>query len=124
VTPRSLALLLGIMACGTSAGRLPQPVSDRITGVQLVATRTASVYEALRRLQPTMLQARGPSSILLSEGTGPSVWIDGIHVGDVNALRDLPNAEVVSIQHVPAWDAATRYGPGFLHGVLVVSTRP
>jgi hypothetical protein len=62
--------------------------------------------------------------VLLPDGGGPSVWIDDAHVGDVNQLRDLPAADVVSIRFLPAWDAATRYGSGFPNGVLVVTTRP
>jgi hypothetical protein len=118
----SLALVTG--ACGLPSPSRLAPSGDLLTAAELAGTRAVSAYEAIRRLRPSLLMARGPSSVLVPGGAGPALWIDETYVGDVSALRDVPSGDVVSVHLVPAWDAATRYGSGFPNGVLVVETRP
>jgi hypothetical protein len=98
--------------------------SDVLTGDQLARTRAGSVYEAVLRLRPAFLHARGPSSVLIPGSAGPALWVDQSHVGDVRELRDMPIGDVVSIRLLRGWEAVTRYGSRFSNGVLVVATRP
>lgn len=113
-----------LSACAHRPGPRSNSGPELLTGEQLASTHAASVYEAVRRLRPSFLRARGPTSVLIPGATGPALWVDQTYIGDVGELRDIPTGDVVSIRHLPSWEAATHYGSRFSQGVLVVTTRP
>lgn len=117
-------LALFASACAVHPPPPLEPSSDTLTAAELAGTYATSVYDAVRRLRPSFLRARGPTSVLIPGTEGPAVWIDDAHIGDVAELRDVPTGDVVSIRYLPSWEASTRYGPGYPNGVLVVTTRP
>lgn len=119
-----LSLVAAILAACTT-GRVAPLEQDRgvITAPELADTRAGSTYEAIKRLRPLFLGARGPSSILVPGVGGPAVFVDHTLLGGVEALIDLPLTEVERIRFVSSWDATTRYGSGYAHGVIEVTTR-
>jgi hypothetical protein len=123
------SLLWGILALLLSAcapRRAPgfDAGADLLTGAQLASTHAASAYDAVLRLRPRFLRVRGPTSLLIPGTNGPALWVDETYIGDVGELRDIPTRDVVSVRYLPAWDAASRYGSRYSHGILVVDTRP
>ena len=117
-----LALAASLAACAT--GRVAPLEYDRdfITSVELAHTNAASVYEAIRRLRPLFLSARGPSSVLDSTAMGPAVIVDQTLLGEIQELTDIPLKDVQAVRYLAAWDATTRYGPGYANGVIEVTT--
>ena len=117
-----LALAASLAACAT--GRVVPLEYDRdlITSAELAHTNAASVYEAIRHLRPLFLRARGPSSVLNSTAMGPAVIVDQTFLGEIQELTDIPLKDVQAVRYLAAWDATTRYGPGYANGVIEVTT--
>jgi hypothetical protein len=112
---------LGFAACSAGAGRTGG-AGDRITREQLEAVDVISTYDAILRLRPAWLQARGSFSI--EGGTGlPRVHINDSRAATLDELRSLPSTNVESIQFLSAADATIRFGTGYPGGVIEVRTR-
>ena len=120
--PIAAGFLLAASACATAGGgHLPQADSP-LTAEEIAGANVASTYEAVARLRPLFLRTRGPTSILLPNPDGPAVYVDQMFVGGVEALREIPAADVRAIRYLHAWEATTSYGTGLLNGVLEVTT--
>jgi hypothetical protein len=117
-----LALAASLAACAT--GRVAPLEHDRdfIASAELAHTKAASVYEAIRHLRPLFLRTRGPSSVLNSTVMGPAVIVDQTLLGGIQVLTDIPLMDVQAVRYHAAWDATTRYGPGYANGVIEVTT--
>jgi len=117
-----LALATSLAACAT--GRVAPLKQDRdyITSVELAHTNAASVFDAIRYLQPRFLRTRGPSSVLNSNAMGPAVVVDQTLLGGIQVLTDIPLQDVQTVRYLASWDATTRYGPGYANGVIEVTT--
>lgn len=109
--------------CANGGIGRPSPSSDLITRQDLAPLHSMSAYQAIARLRPQFLNSRGPSSITLASNNGPSVFVDELYVGGIAVLRDIPISEVERIRYVPAWNATTMYGEGYVSGVIEVTTR-
>jgi hypothetical protein len=83
-----------------------------------------SAYEAIERLRPTWLRDRGVNS--MSPGaagdTRPRVHIDTTPYS-LEDLRSFRGTDVQTIRFMDARDATTRYGTGYVNGLIVVTTR-
>jgi hypothetical protein len=111
-----------LAACETG-GATPL-ASDRLvpTAPELVDSRTPHAYEAVQLLRPEFLRVRGPSSLLNPAVRGPAVFVDGMLLGGVEHLADIPIRDVARIKYVGAWDATTRFGEGYANGVIDLTT--
>jgi hypothetical protein len=66
---------------------------------------------------------RGRSSLLLKEGDMLLLVVDGVRMSDARYLRDLPTADVLSIQLLNGIDGTTYYGLNAGAGVILVTTK-
>ena len=53
---------------------------------------------------------------------GPAVIVDQTLLGEIQELTDIPLKDVQAVRYLAAWDATTRYGPGYANGVIEVTT--
>ena len=53
----------------------------------------------------------------------PEVFEDDLHFGPLNTLRQFPSEEIEAIEFISATAATTRYGGGYLGGIIRVITR-
>jgi hypothetical protein len=83
-----------------------------------------SAYEAIERLRPTWLRDRGVNSAnpAFENDTLPRVHIDTTPY-TINDLRSFRGTDAQSIRFMDARDATTRYGTGYVNGLIVVTTR-
>jgi hypothetical protein len=113
---------LAVAGCGGMAGAAGGGSSTRITRAQLDEMEVISAFDAIQRLRPNWLQARGAVSI--SGGTAePRVHIDGSRTSSLDELRTLLTNQVEQIDFMNAADATTLYGTGYPGGVIEVRTR-
>lgn len=120
----SFLSLLAVVILGSACASSGQPNQSRprrsrnlITADELSGLSVSTAYEAVRRLRPAWLQARGRSPLPVvyrnnSRWGGDPSSLQGIRVGSVSEMRFLS-----------ASDATTRYGTGFAGGVILVVTR-
>jgi len=80
-----------------------------------------TLYDVLRRRAPLYLRPRAnPSAELTSRVDPVAVYIDGAYSGSVDVLQLIPAYTVLSVDRVPASEAAIRYGPKHNSGAIIV----
>lgn len=118
-----LALTASLTACATGQVAPPAPDRELLTSAELAHAQEASLYDAIRRLRPSFLRTRGPSSVINSTAMGPAVIVDHTVMGGLHELAGIPLGDVQTVRYLAAWDATTRHGPGYANGVIEVTTR-
>ncbi len=118
--PAWAVILLAASGCagGSPNGSTsPSPRADRnlITRAELSQRRFPSVYAAVEALRTNWLALRGPVGAV-------QVYLDGQHLGGVEALLTIPVPSVESIRHMDGIEAAARYGRGHDQGAILVTT--
>jgi hypothetical protein len=93
-----------------------------------IAERAAEASNALQivqKLRPQMLASRGRFSPADSSEAGalPRVVVDGVAYGPIENLANLNAISVGEIRYLNATDATTRFGTGYVGGVIVVTTK-
>jgi hypothetical protein len=53
----------------------------------------------------------------------PQVMMDGMPFGDINTLKDLRMENIHEFRFISARDATTRFGTGYMAGIIDVITR-
>ena len=116
--------LIAVVVLGSACASSGQPDQSRprrsrnlITADELSGLSVSSAYEAVRRLRPAWLQARGRSPL-------PVVYRNNSRWGgDPRSLESIRIDSVSEMRFLSASDATTRYGSGFTGGVILVATR-
>lgn len=124
-TPLVTAFLtLTLAACvpPTQAARPSQDL-QLITQDEIAHTRAANAYEVIHDLRANFLSLRGETSFLATSSPYPTVYVDGMRYGTIDALRGIPAMQIASIRLYRSWDAMTRYGNGNMGGVIAITTR-
>jgi hypothetical protein len=123
----SLPLLcLVVAACSTpGGGGGPRVDQSLLTAQQLEDLGPGiSVYEAIERLRPTWLRDRGTSSPspAYENDTQAKLHIDQTPY-PLDNLRSMRTTDIETIRFISATDATTRYGTGYVNGLIEVRTR-
>lgn len=124
-----LALAVSFAACastGSSSGTRRSP--DLITGDEIAGSGAANALEAVTRLRPNWMRARGTSS--MAGGSIQNqvivVYLDGQRLGDITSLRMLSVAGIQSMQWLDAARASTvlsGLGSDAIAGAIVIKTQ-
>jgi hypothetical protein len=111
----------GAAGSATAGGDAPRRSADVITQEELSAIETLSVREAILRLRPAWLRSRGAVSVAGADDQLPKVMINEAP-SDIGVLETLRSQDVVLLRFVSASDATTRYGTGYVNGLIQVTT--
>jgi outer membrane cobalamin receptor len=124
-TPLATALLSVTLVACVAPSQVPRPVTDplMITADEITYSRATTAYDAIQRLRANFLSRRGETSFLGTPASYPTVYVDGLKFGGIDALRGIPAAQIATIQLFRSWDATTRYGNSNAGGVIAVTTR-
>jgi hypothetical protein len=117
-----LLVLGGCASTGSSGGGGATSNPNLITRAQLDQVTTSDLYDAVRRLRPNWLTARGPST-LIGEQAQVAVYLDGARLGTATALRGINFDSVTQLEYLSPADATNRYGTDHQGGVIIVRTR-
>ena len=97
--------------------------SDRVAAAELQTVKGVSAADAIRQLRPHFLHG-GPRN-----GSGvaptPAVYVNGQHVGGVDALEIIGIGMVIEVRHLDAIAAKSMFG-SYCHcerGVILVQMR-
>jgi hypothetical protein len=121
--------IITLAACSSSSKprtNVQSSSSDFVTSVEIAAVSATNAYDLINRLRPRWLRTQAPGSI----GAGVrsqviAVYLDGVRLGGLDALRSLSTAGVVSMQYYDATRAATVLrDPGSepIAGAIVIKT--
>jgi hypothetical protein len=116
----SSSLTLG--ACASAASDGTNRSRDVITFAELQQEELSSfsAHQVIGKLRPNWLRSRGTT---MTGQFFAVVFVDGVHMGDLDVLGSLPASEVEEIRFRSAGDATTRYGTGYPGGTIEVATR-
>lgn len=97
---------------------------DRITRdeVQERASDAKTAYDIVSRLRSQYLRPRPSGSIRNRAPVPVRVYVDGVHRGGVDTLRDILAHNVALIEWMNGSDATTRWGTGHESGAILVRT--
>ena len=95
---------------------------DLITRDEITARYYANAYDLIAAVRPNWLNQRGVET--LGQPIELQVHYNGIHVGGLAALREIPVTELVYLEYVDPNAAAGRWGLGYGKGAVVLSTKP
>lgn len=123
--PWVVLVFTAAMASCASTGGSSRPTSGVLTAEDLDNLGPGvSAYEAIERLRPVWLRDRGVNSpsAAYADDTLPRVHIDTTPY-DLAALRSFRTSDIQTISFMDGRDATTRYGTGYVNGVILVTTR-
>lgn len=120
--PAPLLLALALSCCGGGAVGSAATRGDRnlLTAEDLQEVATLTVYEAIERLRPGWLRLRGVTSARTPGDLLPAVMVDESQQ-DFDILHSLRAGNVESLRIMDGPDATTRYGTGFVNGIIHVT---
>ena len=127
-----VAVCSGCSSSGSSskpAGspRAPSRQQDVITEAEIAdrAGEASNALQIVQKLRPQMLRSRGRFSPADSSEAGalPRVVVDGVAYGPIDNLVNLNAMSVKEIRYLNATEATTRFGTGYVGGVVLVTTK-
>ena len=111
----------------TGAPHAPSRQQDVITAAEIAerASEASNALQIVQKLRPQMLASRGRFSPADSSEAGalPRVVVDGVAYGPIENLANLNAISVGEIRYLNATDATTRFGTGYVGGVILVTTK-
>lgn len=117
-----LGLCVGIMACGTVRRSSGSSFGD-ITRSQILAVPDGSAFTLLRLLRPRWLSPRLQATPADPRPVYPYVYVDELLYGTLESLSRISTNDIERIEFLSALDATTRYGTGYMGGIIRVITR-
>lgn len=117
-------LPIALLGCGMPRNH-PGPVHDPnlITEDEIVASHTATAYEAIHKLRANFLHERGLTSFYSTSSPMPTVYVDEQRYGDISTLAVISAEVIATIRLYRSWEATTRYGMNNMGGVIAITTR-
>jgi outer membrane cobalamin receptor len=121
-------LQIALLACAlTACSHRSQSASGSgeniITEQEIDASGGMSVLDVIQKVRRNMLTNRGKTTLIGASPSLPSVFLDGVHFGEVGSLRSISARQVSMIRLYRAWEAQQKYGNGYVGGVIEVTTR-
>ena len=119
----ALALLaLLTAACSSTGGSSGGGNPDLITREQVDMLPEGTAFTVIQRFRSSWLRARTQGSFGSTEPAYAMVFVDEMRYGDINSLTRISSTEIESIQYISATDATTRYGTGYMGGIIRINT--
>lgn len=124
ISSRAIMLVMVVVACGRNAELNRRPVSPSyrtsplLTETEIYSVDAPTALDAIQRLRPQYLWT---GRIRAAEA--PRVYVDGMFVGGLNALRDIASTTIHEIRRLDALEATTRYGTGHPGGAILITTK-
>jgi hypothetical protein len=128
----SLVLAIHVSACAGSAGgeasadagaarvrRNPNVLTAEELSEPSIISLT--LMDAIQRLRPNWVRARGATSISAGGDVLPRVMINE-SPSQLDVLRSLRPSDVTSAEFMSGADATTLYGTGYVNGLIKVKT--
>jgi hypothetical protein len=109
-------------AAGGPVERASSSRMDFITRAEIETRQWANAYDLVVALRPNWLNERGPDSF----GTSAELQVhfNGTRAGGVSVLRQMVVSEVEYLEYIDPITATGRWGLGYGHGAIDISTKP
>lgn len=94
--------------------------SDVITIDEMRQSQSQNAYDAVRRLRPSFLVSRGPTTLVNRDERAPVVYLDNRRYGDVESLRNLTVDGIFEVRFLSPNQAQIKFGMNHAGGVIHV----
>jgi hypothetical protein len=95
---------------------------DLITFDQLSQVRNENALDAIRKVRPTFLMSRGPTTLLGTSSRYATVYLDGMRYGSIETLQQIPASWIAEARlyrvSTPGNFAQREFG-----GIIAITTR-
>ena len=118
-----VGLLAAATACGPSRGPRVGGSSTQIIRSEILSVPDRSAYSLVRILRPRWLEARVKATPNNPTPVYAHVYVDNLAYGPLESLFDISSNVIDRIDYLGALDATTRFGSGFMGGIIHVHTR-
>jgi hypothetical protein len=124
VRASSIALFaLLAAACSSTGASSGGGNPDLITREQVEMLPDGTAFTVIQRFRSGWLRARTQGTFGNSSPAYAEVFVDEMRYGDINSLGRISSTQIQSIEYISATDATTRYGTGYMGGIIRVNTR-
>jgi hypothetical protein len=117
------AALAGCASTGTDGAARPRQNLSVLTQEEMRAAHHTNVYEAVAALRANWIRPRGPISFADPTAGQVFVFQDGLRLGNVTYLRQVPVSDVRSLQFLSPTEATARFGLQSSAGPAIVINR-
>ena len=115
-----LAALL-IACASASSPRAERPANrDVLAAAEIETSGAGTLHEAIQQLRPHFLFSRGRASLRQPNNQRPVVVVNNVPQASLEALRSISARDVQYVRFLSAPDATTRFGTGYIAGVIEV----
>ena len=117
------ALLTSLLvACSSAtAARTPRGGDrDVLAAAEIELSNAGTLHEAIQRLRPHFLFSRGRTSLRAPNNMRPAVIVNSVPQASLESLRSISARDVQYVRFLSAPEATTRYGTGYMAGVIEV----
>ncbi len=98
----------------------PSGAQDVLAAGEIERSNAGTLHEAIERLRPQYLLSRGRASMRAPNSLLPVVFVDNVPQASIESLRGISARDVQYVRFLSAADATTRYGTGYMAGVIEV----
>ena len=114
----TVALAASVAGC-TAAGSVGGS-RDVLTRGELIEAGLGSfsLFDAIQRVRPGWLRSR--TTTIAADQVYAVVFVDGTRYGELATLRSMRVEDIQEVRFINARDATTRYGTGYMGGVIAV----
>ncbi|HET9948395.1 MAG TPA: hypothetical protein VFQ22_05715 [Longimicrobiales bacterium] len=116
----SLGLVAGCASGGTGGGAGGDP--DLITRDEIMQQPQGTAFTVIQRLRPRWLRPRTQGTLGNPQPAYAEVFVDSQHFGPIDSLGQIAISDIESIEFIDATNATTRYGTGYVGGIIRVNT--
>lgn len=121
----AVAALFGCASTGTNPGVARQSMSVLTAEeIQHAHADASTAYDAIARLRPNWLAAKGVTSASSGGTQYATIFLDGQPVGDISALRNIAGYNIGSAHYYDVTQAGAKFGiRGGASGVIEVFSK-
>ena len=125
-----LVTSLVLTACSSSGGSAGGTARvstggprDDITRDMIETLAQDTAFGLVQQLRARWLSARTQGTLNNPEPAYAAVFVDDFRFGGIQSLHQISSNQIERIEYLNARDATTRYGTGYLGGIIRVLTR-
>ena len=122
-------MLAGVMAssltaCATQGAATSGSSRNLVTATELATAGDVTLYDALTRVRPTMLQPRIGGGTTGVQTVEVAVYFDGLQMREgLRQLREISAVSVQEVRFLEPQQANARFGGNHTGGALVVTSK-
>jgi hypothetical protein len=115
-----LITLLAAACTSATATRTPQRARNVLAADEIELSNVGTLHEAIQLLRPHFFFSRGRTSLRAGSTQLPVVIVNSVPQATFESLRAISARDVQYVRLLSAPEATTRFGTGYMTGVIEV----